>query len=230
METKKCRVCQEEKLLSEYYKHKNSKDGYRNDCINCRKIYNHHYAVNHKNDIKEYKSQYRKNNIEKIKVGRKEHYQNNKNKILEYQKQYRESNKNKIREYKLHYFRNLRANDLLYCLLKKLQRRIRHALKNDSKSAHTKELIGCSPEFLQIWLNSTIEELNNKLTIDHIRPCASYNLSNPKEQRECFNWKNLRLISQLENSSKNNRREPILEAQYIIKAQQFEDLYNTPLY
>jgi len=39
METKVCSRCQTEKPLSEFYKKKASKDGYRPECIECKKKY-----------------------------------------------------------------------------------------------------------------------------------------------------------------------------------------------
>jgi len=39
--------------------------------------------------------------------------------------------------------------------------------------------------------------------IDHFIPCAKFDLSNPEQQRECFNWINLRIMPASENISKN---------------------------
>jgi hypothetical protein len=40
--------------------------------------------------------------------------------------------------------------------------------------------------------------------IDHIRPCASFDLSDPEQQKLCFNYKNLRPMLAHENLSKNS--------------------------
>lgn len=37
---------------------------------------------------------------------------------------------------------------------------------------------------------------------DHINPCASFDLSNPSEQRKCFHYTNLRPLWAKENMSK----------------------------
>ena len=46
--------------------------------------------------------------------------------------------------------------------------------------------------------------------IDHIKPCASFDLSNPNQQSECFDWTNLQPMWKKENQSKgslwNNKR------------------------
>jgi len=39
--------------------------------------------------------------------------------------------------------------------------------------------------------------------IDHFIPCAKFDLSDHEQQKECFNWMNLRLIPASANLSKN---------------------------
>jgi len=39
--------------------------------------------------------------------------------------------------------------------------------------------------------------------IDHFIPCAKFDLNDPEQQRECFNWMNLRIIPASKNLSKN---------------------------
>jgi hypothetical protein len=38
--------------------------------------------------------------------------------------------------------------------------------------------------------------------VDHIQPCASFDLSDPKQLAECFNWSNLQPLWAKENISK----------------------------
>lgn len=45
----------------------------------------------------------------------------------------------------------------------------------------------------------------NNLTIDHIRPLSSFNLSDPVERAKCFNYKNLRLIPFFENLARTKK-------------------------
>ncbi|GAI33061.1 unnamed protein product, partial [marine sediment metagenome] len=42
-----------------------------------------------------------------------------------------------------------------------------------------------------------------KWHIDHIKPCATFNLSEKKEQRKCFHYSNLQPLWAKENLSKN---------------------------
>jgi len=39
--------------------------------------------------------------------------------------------------------------------------------------------------------------------IDNYIPCAKFDLEDPEQQRECFNWMNLRIIPASKNLSKN---------------------------
>jgi len=40
--------------------------------------------------------------------------------------------------------------------------------------------------------------------IDHIKPCASFDLTKPEEQKKCFHYTNLRPLWSSENSHKHS--------------------------
>ena len=40
--------------------------------------------------------------------------------------------------------------------------------------------------------------------IDHIKPCSSFDLIKPEEQRACFHWSNLQILTSTENLEKND--------------------------
>jgi len=88
---KKCNCCGTIKELSEFHKRKDTKDGYRNECKDCRnsKAKNSY----HKNPEK--KVEYRKRNSEKIAKRMFEYYNLNKDKLLTQQKRYRASQQGK---------------------------------------------------------------------------------------------------------------------------------------
>jgi hypothetical protein len=89
--------------------------------------------------------------------------------------------------------------------------RIYQALKGAARSASLKDLIGCSVDDLKLHLQSKFREgmaWNNYgpvWHVDHIKPCDSFDLTNPDEQRKCFNFTNLQPLFAFDNISKGNR-------------------------
>jgi len=45
----------------------------------------------------------------------------------------------------------------------------------------------------------------NMWHIDHIVPCARFDLTDPEQQKACFNWKNLQPLWAMENIKKGER-------------------------
>ncbi len=98
-----------------------------------------------------------------------------------------------------------------YRLLLILRGRVRTAIGRDygEKAARSMELVGCS----MLELKSHIESLflpgmtwenRGRLGwhIDHKIPCASFNLSNPEDQKKCFHFTNLQPMWWRDNLSK----------------------------
>lgn len=89
-----------------------------------------------------------------------------------------------------------------------LSSRLWHETKRGAgKSAKTKALLGCSIPELRVHLAAQFRpgmswDNHGEWHIDHIRPCASFDLSRPEQQRECFNFKNLQPLWAKDNLSK----------------------------
>ena len=80
------------------------------------------------------------------------------------------------------------------------------------KSAKAITLIGCSfPELRQYLEKQFKEGMSwgnygiNGWHIDHLRPCASFDLSKPEEQQKCFHYTNLQPMWASENFSKSDK-------------------------
>ena len=78
------------------------------------------------------------------------------------------------------------------------------------KSARTLELLGTDKAGLIAHLEAQFQpgmtwENQGQWHIDHIRPCASFDLTDPEQQRECFHFTNLQPLWGSENCSKGAR-------------------------
>ena len=102
-----------------------------------------------------------------------------------------------------------RDEDAQYRVKMALHVRLYDAVKRQkgTKSSKTSELLGCTVEDLRLFLEAEFTEgmtweNYGKWHIDHIRPCASFNLENPEEQKKCFHWTNLQPLWAQDNIRK----------------------------
>jgi hypothetical protein len=114
---------------------------------------------------------------------------------------------------RINFYRNKKYNtDILYKIENNLRSRINIALKRSKKSKKTKELVGCSLEELKNHLESQFKEgmswdnyAFKGWHIDHIIPCAFFNLEDPEEQKKCFHFTNLQPLWWYENIKKSDK-------------------------
>lgn len=120
----------------------------------------------------------------------------------------RAANPEKYREEDRAWQMKRRREDPDFRLRSVLRSRICNALRGAHKSAHTEELIGCTVPELRARLGAqfrpgmTWENYGSVWEIDHIRPCASFDLTDPAQQRECFHWSNQQPLTVEENGKK----------------------------
>lgn len=179
---KQCPKCSEPKPILEFGKNKSTRDGFQYLC-------------------KEHEKEYRNRPENKIK--RKEYNDENKEMMAKsYQK-----NKQKRNEYQKAYNFRRRKTDLNYRILSNLRTRLTKALKNNSKSKKTIELLGCSVEDLKIYLEAQFTDGmswdNYGLWhVDHKIPCANFDMSDQRNQKACFNYTNLQPLWAVDNLKK----------------------------
>jgi len=108
-----CNKCRIEKDVEFFNKNKATKDGYRHECKDCRRINNSKYKekIKESNKIfrennKEYYKKYYEENKEAIDLYKKEYKESNSDKLKESATEYRLANKDKINEYKREYRKN----------------------------------------------------------------------------------------------------------------------------
>ena len=228
METKVCSKCNIKKQICNFGKLKNSKDGYRGVCKECRNNTEKKYVGE---NIILRKKKWRDSNKDKI----KKHYLDTKKNILEYQKKYREENREKVLERKKIYYKEnkdivlikqkiyrknnkhkrnsseklKKENDVVYSLLTGMRSRLCNFLKtkNITKKNKTFEIVGCTPQELKEHLEKQfVDGMNwenrSEWHIDHIIP-----LSSAKTEEEIYklsHYTNLQPLWAIDNIKKSN--------------------------
>jgi len=211
MKTKICRTCKKRKLIKNFHIKRSNKDGINNQCKQCKNKYSKILHNQNKNIINQKKKEYYQKHKSKIKIKHQNYYVKNKTYLLAKCKEYKIKNREKINNYHC----NRRKKDKQYSILHSLRVRLYNATKG-RLSDSTKKLIGCSLSDLKIHLEKQFKNGMNWENygrkgwhIDHIKPCTSFDLTDPKQQRECFNYTNLQPLWACENISKGNKILPI---------------------
>jgi len=198
-----CNKCKIEKQFSEFHKSSKDKDGRKGMCKLCKKEDHHrHYLKNkdsylkqnkkwvfkHKEHLKAYHKQYN--------LGRKKYF-----------KDYRIRNREKRTQYQ----RDLMSSNMDYRISSQLRHRINMAVKSQktSKINRTMDLLGCTVDDFRKYLESKFRvgmmwSNYGKMGwhIDHIKSCASFNLSDSEEQRKCFHYTNMQPLWAMDNFRK----------------------------
>ena len=117
----------------------------------------------------------------------------------------------KMREYRI----NREKHDLHYKMTNRLRSLVHNAIKRrgGKKSFKTIELLGCSIEHAVMHLE---KQFADGMTwdnygdwhIDHIKPCAAFDLSDPKQQKKCCHYSNLQPLWAKDNLRKGATYEP----------------------
>jgi hypothetical protein len=187
-----------------------------------QKQYNKEYRLKNKEKIKQYNKEYRLKNKEKIKQFKKKYRLKNKEKQKQYEKKWRLNNKEKAnqkckewrlknkeysKKYLSKYEKKRRKIDPNFKLIKNMRTRIWFALKRKYKSKSTIKLLGCSIEECWQHLESKFQpgmtrENHGLWHVDHIIPCASFDLKCPVQQLACFHYTNLQPLWAIDNIKK----------------------------
>jgi hypothetical protein len=196
---KMCSVCGIEKNIEHFHK-QNNKPSYR--CKQCLSEYNKKYYITHQSKLKKQTQEFRNANPEYMKEWRK----NNKQKVQKQKRAWLNKNRTLINEKE----RNKRKTNSVYKIKKNLRRRVNQVITRNDKSDSTMNLIGCSVyELLQHLEKQFTDGMSwdnyGRWHIDHIKPCASFDLTDPEQQKKCFHYTNLQPLWAADNIRKSDK-------------------------
>lgn len=167
------------------------------------------YQEKNKERLKLKSKEWREKNAEKIKADKKEYYEENKYKILKRGGQNKKLRLQSDPQYKLkENMSTLFRNSLRFAGIRKQGAAFAYTgISWDSYIDHLK----ADPLWSE-YVNRT-----QKLSVDHIIPCALFDQSDPDEIAKCWNPRNLRLLPSTENIVKSKKFLPELVIQYGIE-------------
>jgi hypothetical protein len=145
-------------------------------------------------------------------------YHRNPEKWRKYHKRYRTKHPTEhndhYRKRQREWMAGKRKTDPTFRLLGILRTRLVAVLKGKAKATSTIRLLGCSIADFKIYLESRFQSgmswdnYGNKAgqwSVDHIMPCAIFDLSKPEHQKRCFHFSNLRPLWHIENMRKHTK-------------------------
>lgn len=183
------------------------------------------YIAQNPEKVKAMRASYVKRNAEKIAIKRSEHYQKNKEHVRNVTRDYVRRNKaevdrkraiylkknrKKIAEQRRIWSKKEKSNNEQFDIATRLRKRIHTMLRRRKASFRTMELLGCSlPNFMlhiqkQFKLGMNWNN-RNLWHIDHILPCASFDMTNDAHVRQCFHYTNMQPLWATENLSKSDK-------------------------
>lgn len=197
---KQCKKCLDTKDLSDFTKNKNSKDGLCCYCRICKSQVDRDYYKNNSKEINKRRLSYHKTSpIPK-----------------ECRKRYAKSEKGKIAQRK--YVKKRYQSNLEFKIRTTLRSRLKHAIDGNIKKLSAIKLLGCTVEYFISYIESkllpdmTWENYGNPngnhsdcWHIDHIIPCARFNLVDLEQQKLCFHYTNLQPLWAKDNLSKADK-------------------------
>jgi hypothetical protein len=220
---KLCPTCNRTKELTDFNKNKNRKDGYQRECRDC--CHNHHNKHYHTKKSPRLKENLKEGHkvctsckqellLTKFKPGKGRFGVSANCKICfnkkwnEYQKRTDQNKKhNKLK----------RQTDIQWKLKANLRGRYLDALKRHTSGGKVNkhhsaiDLLGCSIEFYKQYLEQQFKPdmtwRNHGILweIDHIKPCAAFDLTDSKQQQECFHYSNTQPLYYSDNRSKGDK-------------------------
>lgn len=222
MTTKICTKCRTAKDANEFYNHKREPDGKDCWCKECsKKNCQDRYSAN-RNQIISRVAQYQKDNPEKVRAiqqrWRDSHREQERARLRSHYSDLDEEQRDILRKYARDYVRAKKVADPSFKIAHATRKRIAHALHRVCSTGvephvrtPSKTLLGCTFQQYKGYLEGLMEpgmtwknhgNRKGQWSIDHIIPCASFDLTDPGQQKKCFHFTNTKPCWAVLNASK----------------------------
>lgn len=187
---KLCSCCKKELNESEFYKKRSGLEGF---CKICKRI-----------------KAARLDLVQKRKLRQKIYRESNREKELIRTTKWRLENKDRVNENQRNWRKSERKKNPAFAIRLNLSSQLAH-LSRGRKSKPILDLIGCSASYFKEWIRSQFQPgmawpNYGEWHIDHITPCAKFDLSDPLQQKICFHFTNLQPLWATDNMRKGARQ------------------------
>jgi hypothetical protein len=186
-------------------------------------VYWRQWRLKHKERLNRKSREYNAKNKEKRKLHWKQYDLRNRDARRQAFREYYAKHKDRLNANRITYFHKHKRQQMTACTRRTMARYhsdgvyrlqwnvragISQALRGKNKSTKSMQLVGCSLQFLKGYLEGQFKkgmtwDNYGKWHVDHVMPCASFDLSLPEEQRRCFHYTNLQPMWGEDNNRKN---------------------------
>lgn len=226
-----CKTCSRLQAKESYQRHRESRKAkvkeYRKNnptLSEKRKVYIKEYAEKNKEVLREKAKIRRHQNLEEFNRKQREYKSKNREKILSNAREYKKKNKDRIsrrrkelrdqnpEHNKKHskYILNKMKEDVNFKIACGLRNRMHKALIYECKTGSAVRDLGCSISDFKVYMENKFQEgmtwenwSKYGWHIDHIKPLASFNLSDPEEFKKAAHYTNLQPLWAKDNLSKD---------------------------
>jgi len=194
--------------------------------LELRRAYMKEWRSRNRDKLSGYARRHYLKHREKMKEHRRAYYEKTKSRVRAQSKAWLENNFERYTVWLAEYrkrpeviarnrakFHERKKNNPSFALALTLRCRIRRAIKEQSgvKAKKSLDLLGCSIEHARKHIEAQFEPGmswenfgRNGWHLDHVLPCSSFDLRNPKHQQRCFHYSNLRPVWERDNLQKGS--------------------------
>ena len=183
-------------------------------CVECSAAHNTTFHAANPGKSTEYSQRWQAKNPDKVKAIEARRVRHRTDQVRARELAYRERTREQRRAYCRKWQTNRMAINTAFHFRSNLASLINTAIRKQfgSKASRTHDMIGCTvaelSQHLRIQFTDGMTWDNygrNGWHVDHVRPCASFDLTDPEQQRQCFHYTNLQPLWAGDNIRKGSK-------------------------